>query len=150
MGVSSQRWRQVLGSLCAFGAVFSGVLVGLAWWTGRAMSEESAVVNGTVVELRASKDLYDDNGEAEVRYSVNGTEHQLKTDWTLHRHRLQLNELVPIEYAVARPGRSRPVWFVDRMHSVRRIGVYFAGGFGVLTLYFGIGYVLGERRVSRQ
>ncbi|WP_328328171.1 hypothetical protein OHA70_02830 [Kribbella sp. NBC_00382] len=150
MGVPRQRWREVLGWLCAVGALVAGVVAVGAWWTGRPWTEPTAVVNGTVVELRASKDLYDDAGYAYIRYSADGSEHQLKTDWVLQRHKLQLNELVPIEYTVARPDRSRAVWFVDRMHSTTRISSYIGGGFGVLALFFGTSYVIGARRVRRR
>jgi hypothetical protein len=150
LGVSKQWWRGALAVSCLLAVIFGGVLTWVAWRDSRPWNEATAVVDGTVIDVREPGYGQNGPGQAILRYVVGGAEYQIASDSELDDRTVQLNQVLPIEYAVARPSRGRAVWEVWGARSNLRLTAYVTAGAGALGLLALASFVRGARRVSRR
>ena len=151
-------WRRrgqplVPGSLVGFFALMTVVLGLVAagyWHSSRPWAEPTAVVDGSVVEVREPGPIGKGAGTAIVQYAVAGEGRTIKVGRDPGEHFLRQNDVVPIEYAVQRPEHARSVRAVEADRSDATFWAVLAGGHGVLGAASGIGYLLGRRRPSRR
>ncbi|WP_344838947.1 hypothetical protein [Kribbella ginsengisoli] len=161
-----RRWgagRQgVLGRHAATGAggavvaffglmlLFFGVLAGHQWQVSRGWDETTAVVDGVVVGV-CEPGWYDNgSGSVEIRYVVGGAEYRFETDRDPGDYFFRVNDMLPVEYAVARPERGRAVWAVEAARDDLRFWGGLTGLCAVLGVASGVAWLVGRRRVSRR
>ncbi|HET6295398.1 MAG TPA: hypothetical protein VFG33_18575 [Kribbella sp.] len=145
-------WRRrgeplVPGSLVGFFALIAvifGFLAANAWHDSQPWDEPTAVVDGVVVEVDGPGAIERGSGKALVRYSDDHTI-EISRDPD-DEHFLQLRDVLPVEYAVARPGRARAVWAVESARGDLTLWGLLAGTCAVLAVASGVGYVVGRRR----
>ncbi|NEA32111.1 hypothetical protein [Streptomyces sp. SID13031] len=135
---------------CLLAVIFGGVLTWVAWRDSRPWDEATAVVDGTVIDVWEPGHGQSEPGQAILRYVVGGAEYQIESESQLDDRMVQVNEVLPIEYAVAQPSRGRAVWEVWGARSNLRPTAYLTGGAGVLGLLALASFVRGARRVSRR
>jgi hypothetical protein len=127
-----------------------GFLAGQSWQNSRAWDEATAVVDGTVVEIFEPGLMVKGSGSVLVRYVAGGAEHEIEIGRNPGEHLLRLGEVLPIEYAVARPGRARAVLAAETARSDLGLWAVIAGLFAVLAIASGAGYLVGQlRRAGR-
>ncbi|WP_020385555.1 hypothetical protein [Kribbella catacumbae] len=127
-----------------------GFLAGTSWQDSLAWDEATAVVDGTVVEIFEPGLMVKGSGSVLVRYVAGGAEYEIEIGRDLGEHFLRLGDVLPIEYAAARPGRARAVWAVETARSDLGLWAVTAGLFAVLATASGAGYLVGQLQRGRQ
>jgi hypothetical protein len=136
----------LIGFLALIG-VFFGFLAANAWHDSRSWDEPTAVVNGVVVQVDGPGPIERDSGTAVVRYSVGPDDHTIEIGRNPDdEHFLSLGDVLPVEYAVARPGQARAVWAVESARDDLTFWGLSAGACAVLAAASGVGYLVGRRR----
>lgn len=124
--------------------------VALAAWLNSRPWDGTAVIDGKVAAVYEPPWFDDGQGKAWIQYYAGDSWHQFERGWNSHGHQLRTDEVLPVEYVIAKPSKARTVWQVEDWRGRVRPLASIAGGLGALGLIALISYVIGERRLSRR